>query len=178
MFRGYGSVFPNVLIESKNIKLLKNNSTDNDSLSERSLINDESDILLNCLITRAARHVNRHVRESVYEFIRILCDPLLLISADELLKKDEMNDNRNSRNDVKSFDDNCHNNNNKIGTINFSNINRNSKNNSSSSSSSSSGGQISDNHNAVMEENSKNRKTDDKINKNDEKTEILKMLKK
>lgn len=35
----------------------------------------ETDGVFSCLITEASAHINRHVRESVYSFIRILCDP-------------------------------------------------------------------------------------------------------
>ena len=152
MFRGYGSVFSKVLIESENIKLKTKNIAEEHSVVERST-NDDCDILLNCLISGAAVHVNRHVRESVYSFIRILCDPLLRIPEFVPLRGDKNeidirkssissnsndNDNNNDNNNDHDNNVNKNSNDNSNKKDSFYNIESNGKSNNSRGNSSSS----------------------------------------
>jgi hypothetical protein len=91
--RGYGKLFPIVL---SNINKNTNDHSDHDNdnsdhnnnnnnndkkyiKNDNSLISYDLNNVFELLITTASTHMNRYIRESVYNFIRILCDPFIRI---------------------------------------------------------------------------------------------------
>jgi hypothetical protein len=73
----------------------KNNDHDNDKdfKNENTTLSYNLNNIFELLITIASTHLNRYIRESVFNFIRILCDPFIRISGEVYDIKNDNDDN-------------------------------------------------------------------------------------
>jgi hypothetical protein len=127
--RGYGKLFPIILSNNYNINSSSDNdnNANNDDHNDNNVNNNENNnhdndnnkdfknentsydlnIIFELLITIASKHLNRYIRESVFNFIRILCDPFIRISGEVYdIKNNDDDDHINGDYYSKDNDDN------------------------------------------------------------------------